>query len=498
MNIKLENIEKTFGLAKVLDKASLYIGDGEVHALMGENGAGKSTLMNILTGIHKMDAGKIYVDGKEVHYSHPREAEKAGIVFIHQELNNLPDMTVEENIFIGKEIEKFGVLDKKRMKEETQKVLDIMGTRVKPEQVLSKLSIGRQQMVEIAKALYNDVKVLIMDEPTSALTLTETEKLFETIKVLKKKGVTVIYISHRMEEIFKICDKVTVLRDGHIIDTKDVKDTNMDELVRMMIGREIGDRYPHREKSNGKIIFEASHLNMKNLVKDVSFTLKEGEILGVSGLMGAGRSEIMNCIFGSMKLDSGDIIIDGYKVKIKSPIDAMKNGIGFITEDRKTQGLLLPFSIKDNISVANLKTIANNIGVINKKKEVELSEKDVKDFDVKTTGIDKMVGALSGGNQQKVVFAKWVSTGPKILILDEPTRGVDVGAKKEIYDIMNSLTKEGVSIIMVSSELPEIIGMSDRVMVIHEGKNVGIVENEDINEETIMNLATRGANNGKI
>lgn len=496
MNIKLENIEKTFGLAKVLDKASLYIGDGEVHALMGENGAGKSTLMNILTGIYKQDAGKVYVDGLEVNFSHPKEAEKAGIVFIHQELNNLPDMSVEENIFLGKELQKHGILDKKKMIAETKKVLDIMDTKIEPTTILSKLSIGRQQMVEIAKALYNDVKVLIMDEPTSALTLTETEKLFETIKMLKSKGVTIIYISHRMEEIFKICDKVTVLRDGHIIDTLDVKDTNMDDLVRMMIGREIGDRYPHREKSNGKIIFEAKHLSMKNLVKDVSFTLKEGEILGVSGLMGAGRSEIMNGIFGSMKLDSGDILIDGSKVKIKSPIDAMNNGIGFITEDRKTQGLLLPFSIKNNISVANLKTISNEMGVINNKVEVNLSEKNVKDFDVKTTGIEKMVGALSGGNQQKVVFAKWVSTKPKILILDEPTRGVDVGAKKEIYDIMNKLTKEGVSIIMVSSELPEIIGMSDRVMVIHEGENAGIVEGSDINEEVIMNLATRGANNG--
>lgn len=491
MHISMSGINKTFGKAQVLTDAKFDLRDGEVHALMGENGAGKSTLMKILTGVYKRDAGTILVDDKEVDFHHPREAERCGIIFIHQELNVLRDLTVEENIFLGKEITKRGILDKKKMREETEEVLNSLSIYIDPNETLSHLSIGKQQMVEIAKALHNDVKVLIMDEPTSALTLQETEILFNIVRNLKKKGVSVVYISHRMEEIFKICDRVTVLRDGKYVDTKNITDTNMDDLVRMMIGRDIGDRYPKRDSVKGKEILRAEHLIMKKFVKDVSFAVHEGEILGVAGLVGAGRSKTMHAIYGSMKRDKGDIYIDGKKVDIKNPRDAIKNGIAFITEDRKTEGLLLPFSIKQNISVANLPKISKK-KVINKKYEKELSKKEVKDFNIKTTSIDQSVDALSGGNQQKVVFAKWVATDPKILILDEPTRGVDIGAKKEIYDIMNELSKKGVAIIMISSELPEVIGMSDRVMVMHEGKNVGIIEGSDINEETIMNLATRG------
>lgn len=492
MKIEMKNIKKSFYTNLVLSDANLTLLDGEVHALCGENGAGKSTLMKILTGMYKKDAGVVLVDGKEVEYKHPKIAEQEGIVFIHQELNVIPDMTVEENIFLGKEISNHGILDKKKMREVTKSLLEELEVSIDPDERLNKMSVGKQQLVEIAKSLYNDVKVLIMDEPTSALTLTETETLFKIIKKLKNRGVSIVYISHRMEEIFEICDRLTVLRDGKTIDTKKISETNIDEVVRMMIGREIGDRYPKREKSNGDIVFEVKNIKKKNLVKEVSFDLKRGEILGVAGLMGAGRSEVMHLIFGSMKADSGDILIEGKKVNIKSPIDAKNHNIAFITEDRKTEGLFLPFSIRTNISMANLNKIVKLLNIIDKKKEKETSEKLVKEFLIKSSSIEQKVDSLSGGNQQKVVFAKWVDTDPKILILDEPTRGVDVGAKKEIYDIMNELTKEGVSIIMISSELPEIIGMSDRVLVIHEGKSVGIVEDSDINEEKIMNLATRG------
>lgn len=492
MKIEMKNIKKSFYTNLVLSDANLTLLDGEVHALCGENGAGKSTLMKILTGMYKKDAGSVLVDGKEVDYKHPKIAEQEGIVFIHQELNVIPDMTVEENIFLGKEISKNGILNKKKMREVTNSLLKELEVNINPDDRLNKMSVGKQQLVEIAKALHNDVKVLIMDEPTSALTLTETETLFKIIKKLKSNGVSIVYISHRMEEIFDICDRLTVLRDGKTIDTKKISETNIDDVVRMMIGREIGDRYPKREKSNGDIVFEVKNIKKKNLVKEVSFNLKRGEILGVAGLMGAGRSEVMHLIFGSMKADSGDILIDGKKVNIKNPIDAKNHNIAFITEDRKTEGLFLPFSIRINISMANLNKIVKKLNIIDKKKEKETSEKLVKEFLIKSSSIEQKVDSLSGGNQQKVVFAKWVDTDPKILILDEPTRGVDVGAKKEIYDIMNELTKEGVSIIMISSELPEIIGMSDRVLVIHEGKSVGIVEGNDINEEKIMNLATRG------
>lgn len=495
MKIKFVEISKKFGLAQVLDKVSLQIDDAEIHALMGENGAGKSTLMKILTGIYTKDEGQIFVDEKEVNYKHPTEAEKEGIVFIHQELNVVPDMTVEENIFLGKEIHKHGILNKKEMEKQTEEVLKELGVNIKPNEKLCKLSVGKQQMVEIAKALHNDVKTLIMDEPTSALTLAETEILFSVIKKLKQKGVSIIYISHRMEEIFEICDRVSVLRDGKVIGTKNIKDTNMDEIVRMMIGREIGDRYPKRNSQIGKTVLSVKNLTCKNVFTDITFDVHSGEIFGVSGLMGAGRSEIMHSIFGSLKFDSGEVVIEDKKVNIKHPSEAMDLGVAFITEDRKNEGLFLPFSIKNNISIANFERIVDKFSVINKKEEIELCNNDVKEFNIKTEGIEQKVEALSGGNQQKVVFAKWVNTEPKILILDEPTRGVDVGAKREIYDIMNDLTKEGVAIIMVSSELPEIIGMSDRVMVIHEGENAGIVEGKDINEETIMNLATRGKNN---
>lgn len=492
MQIEMSGIMKSFGGNTVLNNAGFQLKSGEVHALMGENGAGKSTLMKILTGVYTKDGGTILVDGREVEYKSAKEAENAGIVFIHQELNVLFDLTVEENMFLGKEIKnKFGVCKTKEMRAKVKEILDRLGVQISPTERMDRLSVGQQQMIEIAKALMVDAKVLIMDEPTAALTQRETEVLFEVIQSLREKGVSIVYISHRMEEIFELCDRITILRDGVYIGTENIAEITMNDVVKMMIGREIGERYPVRDCKIGKTMFEVQNLTLENTFENISFSVKEGEILGVSGLMGAGRTEIMNSIFGSLPYTSGKIMIDGKELKKISPSVAMKHGIGFITEDRKVEGLLLDKDIKTNIALANLSRISKN-GILKKKKEKELVQNGIKELNIKCFDANHICEKLSGGNQQKVVFAKWVYTNPKLLILDEPTRGVDIGAKKEIYQIMNDLAKKGVAIIMVSSELPEILGMSDRVLVIHEGKVGGILKKEEASEEKIMTLATGG------
>lgn len=492
MQIEMSGIMKSFGGNTVLNNAGFQLKSGEVHALMGENGAGKSTLMKILTGVYTKDGGTILVDGREVQYKSAKEAENAGIVFIHQELNVLFDLTVEENMFLGKEIKnRFGVCKIKEMRAKVKEILNRLGVKISPTERMNRLSVGQQQMIEIAKALMVDAKVLIMDEPTAALTQRETEVLFEVIQSLREKGVSIVYISHRMEEIFQLCDRITILRDGVYIGTESIAEITMNDVVKMMIGREIGERYPTRDCKIGKIVFEVKDLALDNTFQNISFSVREGEILGVSGLMGAGRTEIMNSIFGSLPHTSGKIIIDGKELNKTSPQNAMKHGIGFITEDRKVEGLLLDKDIKTNIALTNLSNISH-YGVLNKKDEKELVQKGIKELNIKCFNADHICEQLSGGNQQKVVFAKWVYTNPKLLILDEPTRGVDIGAKKEIYQIMNDLAKKGVAIIMVSSELPEILGMSDRVLVIHEGKVGGILEKEEASEEKIMTLATGG------
>lgn len=493
MNIEMKGIDKSFGTNQVLKNAGFLLKDGEVHALMGENGAGKSTLMKILTGVYTRDAGTVLVDGKEVVYKNPQEAEKAGIVFIYQELNVLFDLTVEENLFMGKEITKgFGVCDKKAMRKKAQEIMDRMGVNIPVTAQMSDLSVGQQQMVEICKALMVDAKVLIMDEPTAALTQSETEVLFEVIKSLRAKGVSIVYISHRMEEIFELCDRITVLRDGTYIDTKYIKDINMDDIVQMMIGRTIGERFPKRNVQIGKEVIRVEGLTSGKLFKKVNFSVKAGEVLGVSGLMGAGRTEIMQAIFGNIPVESGKIYIDGKEVTIKNPRQAIAAGIGFITEDRKTEGLLLEKSIAENIEIVNLKKVSKN-SVISMAKQKALVKKGIEEFRIKCFGPDHECNNLSGGNQQKVVLAKWIYTDPKILILDEPTRGVDIGAKKEIYSVINDLAAKGVAVIMVSSELPEVLGMSDRIMVVHEGKVTGIVEASEVDQAKVMTLATGGS-----
>lgn len=492
MRIEMRGIDKLFDSNQVLKQAGFTLESGEVHALMGENGAGKSTLMKILTGVYTKDAGTVLVDGKEVNYKNPQEAEKAGIVFIYQELNVMFDLTVEENLFMGKEIHgKFGICDKKAMQKKAQEALNILGVNISPKTVMAELSVGQQQMVEICKALMADAKVIIMDEPTAALTQSETVALFKVIESLRKKGVSMVYISHRMEEIFELCDRITVLRDGSYIGVKNIPETNMNEIVKMMIGREIGERYPSRNVKIGKEVLKVKELTRKGTFHDVNFSVRAGEVLGVSGLMGAGRTEIMQAIFGNLSYESGTIEIDGKEVKISNPRQAMEHGIGFITEDRKTEGLMLDKSIRENISLCNLRRISKS-SVISREAEKNMVAEAIKDLHIKCFGSYHECNNLSGGNQQKVVLAKWILTNPKILILDEPTRGVDIGAKKEIYSIINKLAAQGVAIIMVSSELPEVLGMSDNIMVVREGEVRGIISYEEANQERVMTLATGG------
>ena len=493
MKIEMKNIMKSFGNVKVLNNASFSLADGEIHALMGENGAGKSTLMKVLTGVYSKDGGEILIDGKSISFNHPKEAEEYGIVFIYQELNSLLDMTVEENIFLGKEIyTKFGVLDKKAMQKKVKETLATLGVNLNPNDKLADLSVGQRQMVEITRALISEIKVIIMDEPTAALTINETEHLFKIIRSLKEKGVSIIYISHRMEEIFELCDRITIMRDGEYVGIRNIKDTNMNEIINMMIGRDIGDRFAKTDNEKKGIALNIKDLSSGKYFNNVSFNVSYGEILGVYGLMGAGRTEIMKTIFGILPLDSGEIELDGNKVNIKNPKEAIKNGIGFITEDRKVEGLMLNETIKNNISLNNFPRVVKNNFIINAQKETFISSFAVRDFNVKCSGINHICNNLSGGNQQKVIFAKWILSEPKILILDEPTRGVDIASKKEIYTMMNDLASKGLAMIMVSSELPEIIGMSDRVMVIHEGKVAGFLDRSQATEKNIMILATGG------
>ncbi|MGG1480754.1 sugar ABC transporter ATP-binding protein [Bacillus smithii] len=492
MRIEMKNIHKSFGANKVLDGVYFTLEPGEVHALMGENGAGKSTLMNILTGLHKKDNGKIVIDGKETDFQSPKEAEDAGIMFIHQELNIWPEMTVLENLFIGKEVtNKLGILNTKKMKALAKDIFKRLGMTLPLEQEAGLCSVGEQQMIEIAKALMTDAKVIIMDEPTSALTDREIQRLFQLMESLKKDGVSIVYISHRMEEIFTICDRITIMRDGKTVHTSPIKETNFDEVVKKMVGRELKDRFPERRPKPGKIVFEVKNLTRKGYFENIHFSLRSGEILGISGLMGAGRTEIMRSLFGIDPLDEGEIFIDGQKVTIKNPYDAVRKHMAFATENRKEEGLILDFSIRENISLPNLFSLAPK-GIVQSEEEEKFVDMMSKRLKIKTSSTEEAAGNLSGGNQQKVVIAKWIGIGPKVLILDEPTRGIDVGAKREIYQLMNELTDRGMGIIMISSELPEILGMSDRILVIHEGKIAGELQGKEADQETIMTLATGG------
>jgi ribose transport system ATP-binding protein len=493
--IEMKGISKSFSGNKVLDRVDFQLLLGEVHALMGENGAGKSTLIKILTGIYERNEGTVTVKGNEVHFHNPKEAEQSGIAVIHQELNIIPTLTVYENMFLGKELTvgRFGFTKDKEMKQKTKEYLNRLGIDLDPNVEAGKLSVGQQQMIEIARAVAANTEVLIMDEPTAALTDREIEALFKVISSLKEQGVAIVYVSHRMEEIFQICDRISVLRDGQFIDVKEVATTNFDEIVKLMVGRQLGERFPERVTKIGGERFKVEGLTCKGSFENIHFSVNQGEVIGVAGLMGAGRTEIMQAIFGYRHLDSGKIFIDGKEVTIKTPHDAIKAGIAFVTEDRKSQGLILDLSVRENFSITNLDKISAK-SLISSQKEVSMVDEMIEKLRVKTSGRELSVKSLSGGNQQKIVIGKWLGMNPKILILDEPTRGVDVGAKKEIYQLINDLTKQGVAIIMVSSELPEILGMSDRILVIHEGKLAGVLDKSDASQEKIMQFATGGNN----
>lgn len=483
---------KSFGANKVLGGVNLHVRPGEVHALMGENGAGKSTLMNILTGIHRADAGTIMVDGKEVTFKNNKDAEEHGIAFIHQELNIWPNLSVLENLFLMNQPKtRFGTIDFKKMREMAEAKCQEIGIDLPLDEIAGECSVGQQQMTEITRSLMLDAKTVIMDEPTAALTERETDRLFEVMKKLKNKGVSIIYISHRMEEVFANCDTITVMRDGQTISSRPTEETNMDQIVGDMVGRVMSEYYPARTNVPGDEIFRVEGFTQPGVFRDISFNLRKGEILGVAGLMGAGRTEIMRAIFCVDPHESGKLYFEGKEIHIKNPRDAIRHGFGFITENRKTEGLILDFSIERNIALPSEERLAQS-HVINDKKEFDFSSELSKRLGVKAQDINLPASTLSGGNQQKVVIAKWVGMHPKLLILDEPTRGIDIGAKKDIYDLMNELTAKGVSIIMVSSELPEVIGMSDRILVIHEGRAAGIVEHKDATQTRIMTLATGG------
>lgn len=492
MEIDLKGICKSFGSNQVLCGVNLHLRSGEVQALMGENGAGKSTLMNILTGILKADAGTIEVDGKPMVFRNNKDAEDHGIAFIHQELNIWPNMTVLENLFPMKQPRtRFGFIDFKKMRAIAEQKCKDIGIELPLDELAGNCSVGQQQMVEITRSLLLDAKVVIMDEPTAALTERETDRLFDVMRRLKANGVSIIYISHRMEEVFGNCDTITVMRDGHTISSKPTGETTMSQIVKDMVGREISEYYPVRTVTPGEEVFRVEHLTQPGVFKDVSFSVRKGEIFGVAGLMGAGRTEIMRAVFGVDPHKSGKIYLHGKEIKIKNPLDAIKEGFGFITENRKTEGLILDFSILKNIALPSENELAN-FECISAKKEYEFSKVLSDKLGVKTTDINLPAKTLSGGNQQKVVIAKWIGMHPSLLILDEPTRGIDVGAKKDIYDLMNELTAQGVSIIMVSSDLPEVLGMSDRIMVIHEGEVAGILDRKEADQERIITLASGG------
>lgn len=490
--LEMKNITKTFPGVKALNNVNFSVKKGEVHALLGENGAGKSTLMKILSGTYLPDNGEIFIEGEKVVFSHPLDAIRHGIAVIYQELNLVPTMNAIDNVLLGHEIKKNGFIKEKENKTEAQKWLDLVGKDIIKSYTIpvSELSVAQQQMIEIAKALSLNAKILVMDEPSATLTDKELEKLFSIIKELKSSGVTIIYISHRLEEIFNICDRATVLRDGNFINTVEVKDVDKSMIISMMIGRDLKNTFPPKTNVvKDKILLSVKNLSVGKRIKDVSFDLYAGEILGVFGLVGSGRTELMRAVIGADRFDNGTIILEGQQVCFKHPKESIQKGIGFATEDRKAQGLFLNLDVKSNISMACLEKFRKNL-IIDSNKETKNALEYVSELNIKTPSIYKNVGELSGGNQQKVVLAKWLSTDSKILILDEPTHGIDVGAKYEIYMLMNKLAEKGFGVIMISSELPEILGMSDRIIVMHEGKVTGLLKREEANESRVMHYAT--------
>lgn len=497
--VSMEHITKTFPGVKALDDVQLHLKSGEVMALLGENGAGKSTLMKILSGVYTRDSGDIEVFGQKITGDlDTKHAQDLGIAIIHQELNMCQHLTVANNMFLGRELIKNGRLDTKEMNRQAKEQLAKLGIDdLDPEATVGDLPVGRQQMVEIAKALLINAKVLVMDEPSSSLSNAEITEMFRIVHELKAMGTAIVYISHRLQELHHIVDSVTIMRDGKYITEGKFEDFTMDEIIANMVGREITNQFPRDTVPRGKEILEVKHLNAGRMVRDVSFEVYEGEVLGFSGLVGAGRTETMRAIFGADKKDSGEIILDGKAIIINSPEDAIRQGIVLAPEDRKKEGLCTKLSIRDNIALPNLDLICNKTGKINKSIENEMIEKGKNSLTIKMAGPEIEAGSLSGGNQQKVVVAKWLARESRVIIFDEPTRGIDVAAKVEIYQIINALKKRGVGVIIVSSELPEVMGISDRVIVMCNGRVTGEVDPRITSEEEIMTYATQFGDNAE-
>lgn len=496
--LELKGVCKSFPGVKALDNVQLSLRPGTVHALMGENGAGKSTLMKCLFGIYKMDAGEIILDGQRIEVGNPDEAMKYGIAMVHQELQPVPARSVGENLYLGRfPVKKYGplqVIDHKAMYAETEKWLKEVKMDFDPKALLGTLSVGQMQSVEIAKAVSQQAKVVIFDEPTSSLSDNEVEALFRIMNDLRDKGVTMVYISHKMDEIKRIADDITIMRDGTYVGTWRADELTTDDIIAKMVGRELTNVYPPRENEPGEVIMEVKDLCSihANSFQHINFTLRKGEILGFGGLVGAQRTELMEGIFGIRGVESGEIYINGKQVKIKHPIDAMKAGIGLITEDRRGNGIFGCLSIKDNVGVSIYNKYLNAGFVLDHKKIDGIVEENIQKLRIKTPSMKEHIANLSGGNQQKVIVSRWLANDPDVLIMDEPTRGIDVGAKHEIYEIMNDLAKQGKAIIMISSEMAELLGMSDRVYVMCNGKVTGeITEESDMNQECVMSYATQ-------
>ena len=486
--LEMRGIRKSFYGNEVLHSVDLTLEAGTVLALMGENGAGKSTMMNILVGIHKRDDGTIKIDGQEVNIESPHDAQKLGIAMIHQELSSVVEMSVAENIYLGREPVKNGFIDYRKMYKDTEELLKNLNINLNPKTKMGKLRVADQQLVEIAKAVSQNARILIMDEPTSSITDREVENLYGIIRDLKMRKTGIIYISHKMEEVYTITDQITVLRDGASIATWNTKEATNDMVVKAMVGRELTEQYPKRKVEIGDTILELKDFTQEGVFENISFKLRRGEILGLVGLVGAGRTETMQALFGITKPDSGEVYLKGQKVEFKKPVDAIKNGLAYVTEDRKGEGLVLPMSIAHNITLPSMKELSRKI-FIKQKEEKDRVGKEIADLKVKTTSPNLAVKNLSGGNQQKVVLAKWMLKNPDVIIFDEPTRGIDVGAKAEIYKLMNEFVAEGKAIIMISSELPEAMGMSDRILVLSNHKMSGELSKNEFNQKSLMKLA---------
>ena len=498
--LRLEGISKTFPGVRALNNVHLEVRKGEVHALLGENGAGKSTLMKILSGAYQRDSGEIFWEGRQIEIDNPKAAQNLGISIIYQEYNLVPQFSITENVWMGRE--KFinpslRLINWQEMHDSTQKLLDELHLTLDPHTPISSLGVAQQQMVEIIKALSLDARLLIMDEPTSALTETEINHLYTVIRSLKSRGVSVIFISHHLDEIFEICDRGTILRDGEFIKTIDLYHTQRDEIIRLMVGRSIEQQYPKIISRRGEEALRVENLRVPRTAHDVSFTAYTGEVLGIAGLVGSGRTELMRAVFGADKPEHGRIFIFGKEIHIKSPRTAIRAGMGFLPEDRKQQGLVLLLSVLQNVSLASLFKLRGKTGLLRLRDEKEQVENFVTKLRITTPGVNQLVQFLSGGNQQKVVLAKWLASQSRILIFDEPTRGIDVGAKVEVYNLMNQLVESGVAVIMVSSEMPELLGMSDRILVMHEGEIAADLERAQATQENVLAAAMGAHKNGK-